>query len=103
MSEEMTNNIRRVRDEPSASSLHDIMQLPEFDELVTGILRCEAGSDGKLTLNYLKDVSLLLCLVSSVRESNIEQEMTYLIFAFDHQNYVRYNIPKCLFVKPETI
>ena len=51
MSEEMTNTIRRVRNEPSAS-LHDLMQLPEFDELVTCILRCEAGSDGGLTLNY---------------------------------------------------
>ena len=45
---------------------------------------------------YLKDVSSLLALVSTVRESNLEQhlqaerEMLKQCFAFDHINYARY-------------
>ena len=50
----------------------------------------------------MKDVSLLLSLVSVVRECNIEQDlqaernMNYLVFAYDHQNYARYNTSKFL-------
>ena len=57
----------------------------------------EKGSDGELTVHYFKDVSLLLPLVSAVRECNIaqnleaERNMVYLAFAYDHQNYARYN------------
>ena len=61
------------------------------------VLIFEKGSDVELTVNYLKDVSLLLSLVSVLRECNIEQHlqtemnMIYLAFAYDHQNYARYN------------
>ena len=73
------------------------MQLPQFEDILKRVLTFDKGSDGKLTLNYLKDVSFLLSLVSVVRECNIaqhflaERNVIYLAFTYDHQNYARYN------------
>ena len=66
------------------------------------VLIFEQKLDGELTVNYLHNVSLLLPLVSSVLECNIdvylltERNMIYLpydhrnnAFAYDHQNYAR--------------
>ena len=57
-----------------------------------------------MTVNYLKDISLLLSLVSTVRECNIDQHpqsernMTYLAFAYYLQNYSRYNIYQIVYL-----
>ena len=72
------------------------MQLPQLEEIVKGVLTFEKGSDGELTINYLKDVSFLLPLVSAVHECNVEQHlagrnMICLAFAYDHQSYACYN------------
>ena len=73
------------------------MQLPQFEGIVERGLTFEIRSDGELTVNYLKVVSVLLSLVSALRECNIEQDlqaesnMIYLAFAYDHQNHARYN------------
>ena len=73
------------------------MQLPQIGDIVKRVLYFEKGSNGELTINFLKDVSFLLSLVSAVRECNIEQHflvernVAYLAFAYDHQNYARYN------------
>ena len=47
------------------------MQLLQFEDIVERALTFEKGSDVELRVNYLKDVSLLLSLVSAVRECNI--------------------------------
>ena len=50
-----------------------------------------------MVVNYLKDVSTVLAIVSAVRTRNITQhlqagrQMLKLIFVFDHISYVRYN------------
>ena len=50
-----------------------------------------------MTFLYIKDISLMLTLVSSVRESNLEmhlaaeRELLSLVHAFDQFNYARYN------------
>ena len=73
------------------------MQLPQFEDIVKRVLTFEKGSDGDLTINYLKDISFLLSLVSAVRECNIaqhllaERNVIYLAFDYDLQNYARYN------------
>ena len=51
------------------------MQLPQFEDIVQRVLTFEEGSNGELTVNYLKDVSLLLSLVFAVRECNIEKHL----------------------------
>ena len=60
-------------------------------------MKLKMGSDGELTVTYLKDVSLMLSLVGTVRECDIEKHLQAerkllgLTFAYDHQNYSRYN------------
>ena len=50
-----------------------------------------------MVLNYLKDVSAMLTIVSAVRTGNVtqhlqaERQMLKLAFAFDQINYARYN------------
>ena len=84
------------------------MLLLQFEDIVERALTFEKGSDRELTVNYLKDVSLLLSLVSAVRECNIEQHlhagrnMNYLAFAYDHQNYAHYNTSKFLPIPSQT-
>ena len=88
--------LRSLRCEPSPDKLHEVMHLPQFEDIVECVLTLEKRSDGELTVNCWKDVSSLLSLVSAVRECNIEQHlqaernMIYLAFAYDHQNYACY-------------
>ena len=92
----LRNTLRSLRCESSPDKLLEVMQLPQFEDIAERVLAFEEESDGELTVNYLKDVSLPLPLVSAVRECNIEQHlqaernMIYLAFAYD-QNYARYN------------
>ena len=54
------------------------------------------GTESKMAIAYLKDVSSLLALVAAVRDCNFElrlkaeREMIKHCFAFDHVNYARY-------------
>ena len=97
MDDNLRNTLRSLRCEPFPDKLFEVMQLPQFELIVEQVLTFEEGSDGEMTVNYLKDVSLLLSLVPAVRECNIEQHLQaerkaiYLAFAYDHQNYERYN------------
>ena len=97
MDDTLSNTLRSLRCEPSPDKLHEVMQLPQFEDIEELALTFQKGSNGELTVNYLKDVSLLLSLVSAVRECNIEQHLQaerniiYLAFAYDHQNHARYN------------
>ena len=88
---------RRVRLEPSKSTLDSLMTMPEFDQLFNKVISKIEGSDGDMTVSYLQDVSVLLSLVSAVRECNLEEhlqaerKLVDLALAFDHQSYGRYN------------
>ena len=53
----------------SPNKFHEVMQLPQFEDIAERVLTLEL--DGELTVNYLKDGSLLLSLVSAVLECNI--------------------------------
>ena len=91
MYDTLRNVFRSLWCEPSPDKLHEVMQLPQFEDIVKRVLTFEKGSDGDLTINYLKDISFLLSLVSAVRECNIEQHLLAernvicLAFAYDHQ------------------
>ena len=90
MDDTLRKNQRSLRCEPSPDKLLEVMQLPQFEDIVERVPAFEEGSDVELTVNYLKDVSLLLSFVSAVRECNIEQHLQaerniiYLAFAYDH-------------------
>ena len=95
--EVLMRELRLLRHDATPERLNQVLKTLEFNKLVKDILSFENGTDGELTVNYLKDVSLLLSLVSAVRECNIEQhlqaeqKMIYLTFAYDHPNYARFN------------
>ena len=60
-----------------------------------------------MTVSYLQDVSVLLSLVSAVRECNLEEHLQAerklvdlaLAFDFDDQNYGRYNCYQNVFLR----
>ena len=66
-----------------------------------------SGTQSQMTSLYLKDISLMLTLVSSARESNLEmhleaeREFLNLVHAFDHVNYARYNSYQHVFLRNE--
>ena len=97
MNDTLMNALRSLRCEPSSDKLHEVMQLPHFEDIVERVLTFEKGTGGELTVYYLKNVSVLLSLVSALRECSIEQflqagkNMIYLAFAYNHQNCARYN------------
>ena len=95
---ELLSALKMLRKNPSASSINDVMMLPQFNQLQQQILQHDKGSDGEMTVASLRDVSAMLSLVSAVRECDIdrhleaEREMICLAFAFDHQNYAHQNL-----------
>ena len=88
--------LRALRRAPSCDSLNNVMESPEFNQLCGEVLHFAVGTEGHFSVQYLKDVSLILALVSAVREGNFERHrqaeknMAGLCFAFDHPNYARY-------------
>ena len=84
------------RRSPNASKLKHLLTLKGFNELFQCMQSVENNSEGELTIAYLKDVSLILAMVSAVRKGDIEQHlqaekgMLSLVFAFNHQSYTRY-------------
>ena len=76
--------------------LEDITDMNEFQDFKSRILTA-TGTASQMTVSYLKDVSMMLAMVSAVREGDFyrhlqaERRMISLIFAFDHVNYARYN------------
>ena len=65
--------------------------MKEYIELANAVLSTTG------TVNYLKDVSTMLTIVSAVRTGNIiqhlqaERQMLKLTFVFDHIDSARYN------------
>ena len=97
LSSDMVDVMRQLRFNPTTETIENLMKLQEFNDIVSCVLQYEKGSDAELTVNYVKDICLMLSLVAAVRESDIEkhlqaeQKMTCLSFAYDHHNYARYN------------
>ena len=96
ISPDLLNCLKKLRQCPSAESLESVIECPDFDGLYCNVLAHSEGTEEHLTIKYLRDVSLLLALVSAVREGNFERhlqaenKMMNLCFAFDHPNYARY-------------
>ena len=75
MYETLRNAFRSLWSEPSPDKRHEVMQLPQFEDIVERVLTFEKRSGGEMIVNYLKNVSFFLLLVSAVRECNIEQHL----------------------------
>ena len=92
---DLLKNLKELRRQPSTAALHAVTCMESFKVLKNDIMAV-TGTQSKMTIQYLKDVSNLLALVSAVGENNIEKhlqaerQMLKQVFAFDHQNYARY-------------
>ena len=75
ISKDLYSNLVKLRKTPSPLTLENVLKSKSFDMLVTDILQYKERSDGNLTVEYLKDVSTLLALVSAVREGCIERHL----------------------------
>ena len=84
--------------EQQKSFLTTESDMEEFKNIVASILT-PTGTQSKMTISYIKDVSTMLSIVSSMREGNLyrhleaERKFLPLFFSFDHDHvhYARYN------------
>ena len=84
-----------LRCDPTPENLDRLMGLDMFNLLCDEMLTT-SGTQSKMIVEYIHDVSALLSLISSVRELSIarhlQAERNFLpqLFAFGHVNYARY-------------
>ena len=94
-SDPMKEAIVNLRENPCASSLDKLMEAQEFVDF-TNKIQDFSGTMAHMTVNYLRDVSNMLALVSSVREKCIprhlqaERVLCRDLHALGHPNYSRY-------------
>ena len=105
--EDLTNNyaginqtllyyLKKFRRSPSSDVIEQILGMEEFSQF-SSMFMSTTGYLSQMTMQYLKDISMMLAIVSAVREGDIfkhlqaEREMLKLVFAFDHVHYARYN------------
>ena len=95
--EELKNSIGKLRAETNGKNLSTLMELESFKVLCKDLLCVPGeGTQSKMMLEYMRDVSKMLALVYAVREKSIElhaaaeRELLPKCFAFDHVNYCRF-------------
>ena len=59
----------------SPQAMEDVMNCPAFELLFPKIAQVEDGTERRMTISYLKDVFLLLALVSADREKYISRHL----------------------------
>ena len=90
------HSLELLRCIPSTMELDIFISNPEFERLFSELMSSNSGTESEMMIEYLKDVSAMLALISSVRENYIERhiqaERALLpqLFAFGHFNYARY-------------
>ena len=96
MNQELKDMLIEIRKGPS-ETLDRLLNTEEFKIVASQILQCKSEfSEGNMTIEYLKDVSSMLAMVSAVREGSLERhlqaerDMIKQVFAFGHHNYARY-------------
>ena len=92
----LKNLFLRLKATPSKNLMNSILIHPRFEDLYTKLMSTNGGTEVRMTVSYLKDVSSMLALVAAVRDNNLElhlqaeREMLKHVFAFDHVHYARY-------------
>ena len=56
MDDTLRNALRSLWFEQSSDNLHEVKQVSQSEDIVERVFTFEKGSDGELTVNYLKDV-----------------------------------------------
>ena len=93
---ELKNLFTGLTQNPGFEKIYFIIKNGVLNVLLSKIMDGTVGTEAKMTICFIKTVSLLLALVSAVQENNFEwylqeeHEMVKYCFAFDHTNYARY-------------
>ena len=95
MDANMREVIAKLKNNPNSENLKSLLRLSGFKDICSSLMQSE-GTQAKMMVDYLKDVSAMLCLIVAVREKSIEMHMAaerVLVtdcFAFGHFNYAKY-------------
>ena len=96
MNVELLSRLQSLQRQPNAENLKVILDSNSFTQLFEQIITLCEGTESRMMIAYLRDVSSLLALVSAVREADFEhhlqaeRDMIKQCFAFNHVNYVQY-------------
>ena len=71
---DLLRNPSKLRQRPSSKALEYVTNMKEYKELVTTILST-TETRSQMVVNYLKDVSSMLVIISAVRTGNITQHL----------------------------
>ena len=84
-----------VRKSVTAENVESVLTMKQYHQFQLQLL-ATTGTQSKMTVMLLKDISLMLSFIASARESNIdlhfecERQFLSLAHAFDHVNYARW-------------
>ena len=73
----LKQSIADLRENQSPVTLTSVLAQPAFQLLFESALSNHNERQAKMTVEYLKDVSAMLCLISSVREKTIELHLSF--------------------------
>ena len=93
---ELIVSIANLRLETTANTLEALIEMESSQLYCINMCSTKDGTQCRMMIEYLKDVSKLLALIYAVRERSIELHLVAerallpKCFAFDHVNYCRY-------------
>ena len=71
---DLLSNLSELRERPSSKALECVTNMKEYKVLVTAVLST-TGTRSQMVVNYLKNVSTMLAIVSTVQTANITQHL----------------------------
>ena len=74
MHQSLLSELVNLRKSPSPETLHNVVNSTEFNDTFLELF-ATIGQHASMTVAYLKDMSSLLALVSSVREGDIDRHL----------------------------
>ena len=89
MDEKLLSDLKILKNKPSPELVVTIIECPTFESIFDHVIN-QDGDFGKILVSYLKDVSLFLCLIQAVRQSDIdlhlgeERKALPLLIAYNH-------------------
>ena len=93
---DMNSMIAKLRCNTNSETLQVLLNHAPFKQYCDNLIVSNSGTQCQMMTQYVKDVSLLLALISAVREKTIElhvvaeRALLPKCFAFNHINYSRY-------------
>ena len=97
MEDYSNEGIAALRLETTTETLENLIQLDIFKHHCEALLKVGGGTQSRMIIEYIKDVSKMLSLIYGVRKNSIdpyltaERAMLPKSFPLDHPNYCRHS------------